>query len=113
MSFTWGGSDKTFGSTTAGNTESEVLNMPQFAYSLILSYDTNENRSNPNLTLMAEKLLDNPVSFLNASFISETWHKSNAMNYGRHSYKFDAVDYMINSVSISREEIIKMAESIK
>jgi hypothetical protein len=116
MNFTWSGGDKLFGSSVTGNTKSEVLDMPQFEYSLIVSSEINHawaNRDDWELKLMAEKLTDNPVSILNVSFISKTWQKSNAMNFGGSSYKFDAIDYNITSMSISRDEIIKMAESIK
>jgi len=115
--FTWGdGIDSmSFGTNLEVNTEPELLDIPQFERSLIMSYKTRSN-SNPQWTFRAVKLIDTPVKIFNISFISDTWHKNNAKNnvsYAGNNYTFNAVMYDISSSEISRGEIIKMAESIK
>lgn len=113
MSFAHSGGDKTFGSSAAGNTESEVFEMPQFTYALMLSYELGKNRGSLQRMFIAEKPIERPVSILNVHFISKAWREANAVNFAWDSYSFDAIVYNIISTSISREEIIKMAESIK
>ncbi|MCL1858493.1 MAG: hypothetical protein FWF92_04595 [Oscillospiraceae bacterium] len=114
INFIWSCNSETisFGSPGIVETEPESLDMPQFKHSLIMS-DKISSGSNPTWRFRAVKIIDKPVNILNAFFISKIWYEKNSKNFAFDTFEFDAVSYDINSSSVSRDEIIKIAESIK
>lgn len=122
ISFSSGDIDNmAFGSSSPYEIEPEVLDIPQFERALIMSH-TGDGLLNFNShwTIKAIKLLDEKFDIFDNSFISKTWRGRQNELYLKNfeTWEAGAVYYDITAWSnafsnISRDEIIKIAESIK
>jgi len=101
--------DMSFGTQAVINPEPELIDIPQFERSLLMSFKSGFSQ----WSLKAVKSLDEPVDIFNNLFISKTWRENQNETYLKNFkiYKNNHVVYTI--YGLSRGEIIKMAESIK
>ena len=111
MRFIWNGISG-YGSTFDTNIAPEKLDMAQFEKSIILSHKIGSINSIPYWKFISVKPIDKPINFLNVFYISKIWREANVEHYA-FNLKYNEITYDIDSMSVSREEIIKMAESIK
>lgn len=114
-----------FGTTVEVNTEPEVIDIPQFDRSLIMSYKNGSLNPRPMWTIKAERSIDEPACVLDTLFISKTLREMQSARFNNKMYiknfgikEYDMVNYWINATStlfsgVSRNEIIKVANSIK
>ena len=107
-----------FGTTLEIKKEPEVIDIPQFDRSLIISYKN--GLFTDMWDIKAIKIMDEPVNIFDANIISKTYRELQndtfIKNFKINEYSSIYYNIMASSIpfsSVSREEMIKMAESIK
>lgn len=105
--------DMIFGLSGRINTEPEIIDIPQFERSTISSYKNGILNINPTWYLKTVKITDEPVILFHNDFISKTWCEKYEYLDSFRTWETNLIVYIIDSNSISRDEIIKIAESIK